>query len=252
MPASAVEVIPANEIAPAPVAPGHIGTPMALLTIAVERGSSIETIERLSALAERVEAQRARREFDEAISSFKAEAPRIVKDREIKHGEKLISRYEDMAAISKAIDPVLAKHGLSYRFRTEALEKAAKVTCIISHRSGHSEETSLSGPHDNSGSKNAIQGLGSSVTYLQRYTLKAALGLAVSNDDDCKAHGGAGDTIGEEEAESLAIKIESAGSTIKRVCAAYKIETLADLPKSRLADCERRLLATARENGKSS
>jgi hypothetical protein len=201
---------------------------MMMLNTAVERGADIATIERLAALAERMETQRARRDFDEAISSFKAEAPRIIKDREIRHGEKLISRYEDMTAIAKAIDPVLARHGLSYRFRTEALDKAVKVTCIISHRAGHSEETSLSGPHDNSGAKNAIQGLGSSVTYLQRYTLKAALGLAASEDDDAGTHG-SGDTITDDQADDIEALILNTGGEISAFLQFKRLASLSDI-----------------------
>jgi hypothetical protein len=58
------------------------------------------------------------------------------------------------------------------------------VTCIISHRDGYFEETTLSAGRDESGSKNSIQAVGSTLTYLQRMTLKAALGLAAAEDDD--------------------------------------------------------------------
>jgi hypothetical protein len=46
------------------------------------------------------------------------------------------------------------------------------------------EETTLPGMPDLSGNKNPIQAIGSAVTYLQRYTLKAALGLTVSKEED--------------------------------------------------------------------
>jgi hypothetical protein len=64
------------------------------------------------------------------------------------------------------------------------------VTCILTHEKGHSEETSLQGPPDTSGSKNSIQAVGSSVTYLCRYTLLAACGLAASEDTDGVATNG--------------------------------------------------------------
>ena len=64
-----------------------------------------------------------------------------------------------------------------------------KVTCRITHRDGHYEETSLFGPVDGSGNKNPIQAIGSAVTYLQRYTLKAAVGIAASQDDDAQEAG---------------------------------------------------------------
>ena len=58
------------------------------------------------------------------------------------------------------------------------------VTCKITHVKGHSEETTLSAPSDTSGSKNAIQAIGSTITYLERYTLLALTGLATSEMDD--------------------------------------------------------------------
>ena len=43
------------------------------------------------------------------------------------------------------------------------------------------------GGADQSGSKNGFQAIGSAVTYLQRYTLKAALGLSAEVDDDAQS-----------------------------------------------------------------
>ena len=56
---------------------------------------------------------------------------------------------------------------------------------------GHSESTVLEAAPDSSGKKNAIQQVASTVTYLQRYTLLAACGLATKDmeDDDCAGAG---------------------------------------------------------------
>jgi hypothetical protein len=58
------------------------------------------------------------------------------------------------------------------------------VTCHVSHEKGHRESTSLTGPEDVSGGKNPIQTIGSTVTYLQRYTMVSALGLSTADQDD--------------------------------------------------------------------
>ena len=58
------------------------------------------------------------------------------------------------------------------------------MTCVLSHRDGYSEETTLTAGADDSGKKNSIQAIGSTTTYLQRYTLKLALGLATQDRDD--------------------------------------------------------------------
>lgn len=133
---------------------------------------------------ERMQAMHARRSFDEAMASAKQEMPAIVKDRAVFHGETFKYKHEDLAGIAKTIDPILTKHGLSYRFRTSSRPgEPVSVTCIITGF-GYSEETTLSAGADASGGKNSIQAIGSAVTYLQRYTLKAALGLAAAHDDD--------------------------------------------------------------------
>lgn len=163
-------------------------TPMVMLDRAVQSGASVETMERLMALQERWEANQARKAFDNAIAEAKAELPVVLKGKTVDFSTskgRTHYQYEDLASIAKQVDPILSKHGLSYRFHTATdPNQPVVVSCILSHRDGHSERTALSSPPDTTGNKNSIQAIGSTVTYLQRYTLKAALGLAASSDPD--------------------------------------------------------------------
>lgn len=167
--------------------------PMDLLQRAVASGASVEVWEKLMGLQERWDANRARKAFDEALAAFKSNVPPIVKDRQVDfttNRGRTSYRYEDLDTIAKAVDKPLSAVGLSYRWRTKSdAPNSVTVTCIVSHRDGYSEENSLSAGHDGSGNKNSIQALGSVVTYLSRYTLKAALGLTASEDDDGQAVG---------------------------------------------------------------
>lgn len=167
-------------------------TPMAMLQQAVVQGAGMDTLERLMALQERWEASNARKAFDAAIASAKAKIGPIEKNRRV-HFEtakgKTDYRFEDLAAIAAVVDPVLSEFGLSYRYRTSQNNGQLTVSCVLSHRDGYSEETTLSAGYDQSGNKNGHQAVGSALTYLQRYTLKAALGLAVAHDDDGQAGG---------------------------------------------------------------
>lgn len=174
-----------------------VTTLLEILDRAIAHGASTETLARLMDLQERHEKNQARRAFDEAMASAKAKIPVIVKNRQVGFESKKAGaartdyRHEDMAEIARTIDPILAEFGLSYRFRTSSEVNAPiSVTCIVSHRDGHSEENTLRAPRDDSGNKNQIQQIGSTITYLQRYTLKAALGLAAAADDDARAAGG--------------------------------------------------------------
>jgi hypothetical protein len=200
-------------------------TPMDMLNRAVTQGADIDVLEKLMGLQERWEKNQGRKEFDEAVAAAKAEIPLVLKNR-TGHNDK---RYADFAAIASAVDPVISKHGLSYRFRTAQTDARINVTCILSHKAGHSEETTLSGPADTSGNKNAIQAIGSTLTYLQRYSLVQMLGLAASDDDDGKM-GGAGDKISEEQVQELnALMLEVKADTAKFL-KYFKIENLPDLP----------------------
>lgn len=203
-----------DEAAPAPLAM----TPMVMLSQAVERGASMEMLEKLMGLQERWEANQARKAFDAALAAAKAEIPVITKNRQVgyetKSGGKTSYQHEDLGEIARTVDPILAKHGLSYRFRTlSELNQPVSVTCIVAHRDGHSETNTLTAGRDDSGQKNLIQQIGSTITYLQRYTLKAALGLAASQDDDGRSVQGQQEEqfITEEQVMELREYLESVG-----------------------------------------
>jgi len=160
-------------------------TPMEILRDAVDGGADVATLEKLLLMQERWEAGQARKAFYEAKAAAKAEIPPIHKNREGHNGK----RYADFFAFASTVDPILAKHGLSYSFRPSQPDNFIHLTCVLFHRAGHAEENTLKGPPDTSGNKNAVQAIGSTVTYLQRYTLGAALGLAATDDDDGRASG---------------------------------------------------------------
>lgn len=201
-------------------------TPLAMLNAALERGADVVTMEKLMALHERWEASQARKAFDAAIAEAKAEIEPVVRNA-TGHNNK---RYADFAAIARAVDPIISRHGLSYRFRTNQTDRIS-VTCILSHRDGHSEETTLSGPPDASGSKNAIQAIGSTLTYLQRYSLVQALGLAAANDDDGRSAGKVDvERAAPESVQALRDKIKEVGLDEDRVSERFGVPTLDDLP----------------------
>lgn len=215
-------------------------TPMELIASAIERGMSPDVIEKLMLLQERYEASLARKAFDAAMAAAKAEIPVITKNRSVKYISKRTNEttsynHEDMAGIARIVDPILTKHGLSYRYRTSSEPgKPIQVTCIIAHKLGHNEETSLTAPPDDSGGKNNIQAIGSTVTYLQRYSLKAALGLAAAEDDDGKASE-ALEYITEAQVAELTKLIVDTGGDVAKFAEFAKVENLGCIYASRYA-----------------
>lgn len=195
-----------------------------------------DRIERFIALKERIDANAAKVDFNNALAEAKAQIGPVLKNRK-GHNDK---KYADFSAIAKVVDPVVTSLGLSYRFRTEQTDRIT-VTCIISGH-GHSEENSLSGPPDASGSKNAIQAIGSTLTYLQRYTLVQALGLSVAEDDDGKA-AGADLAVNDQQREALDNLIEQTGADLDKFLAFFQIQFLAELPSKRFDEARRMLEA---------
>lgn len=198
-------------------------TPMEMLNNAVQSGASIDTLEKLMNLQERWEKNQARKAFDQAIAAAKAEIPVIQKNAK-GHNDK---RYANFAAIASVVDPIISKHGLSYRFRTQQDDRI-HVTCILSHEAGHSEETTLSGPSDTSGSKNAIQAIGSTLQYLQRYSLNQMLGLATGEDDDGRKAGG-DEMVSEDQVAELRALIMDVDADLPKLLAYLKVERLEDI-----------------------
>lgn len=208
-------------------------TPMEMLGKALQAGAGIEILEKLMGLQERFQANQARMEFDQAIASAKAEIPVISKNRAVDFTSakgRTNYKYEDLAGIARIVTPILAKFGLSYRFRVSSnVNEPITVTCIVSHRGGHFEEVTLAGGRDDTGGKNAIQQVGSTLTYLQRMTLKAALGLAAADDDDGNA-AGMGETISEEQLMVLTTMVLEVGANLSAFCKLLKVEALVSLP----------------------
>jgi len=202
------EVITVDEQKPVAVAQN----PLAMVADAVQRGTDPATIKALMDLAERYEANEARKAFVAALTEFKNNPPEIFKSKTVDFStQKGRTHYKHagLADVSSIIGAALSKVGISHRWETEQLDGGIiRVTAILTHALGHSERTPLQAKPDDSGNKNSIQAVGSTVTYLQRYTLLSATGMAVSDgaDDD----GRQGKKLGDAELANLHHLIECA------------------------------------------
>jgi len=159
-------------------------TPASMLAMALQQGAGIDMIERLMALQATMTAAAAKSDYDRAFAAFKAESIHIFKGRKVTDGPLKGKSYAELHDVVNAVTPALSKHGLSFSWKlTKDDRDWLEITCTVSHVGGHSERVSMGGPPDAGGAKNAIQARASAITYLSRYTLKAALGVAEENDD---------------------------------------------------------------------
>lgn len=235
---------------PAPSSPN----PISIVQTAIEKGITGADLKEIMDLQERWEANQARKAFDIALYNATAEIPAIVKNRlvafEAKAGGKDTSyRHEDLAQVIDTIRPHLFKHGLGHRFDTKQdMQNGGliTVTCII-YGHGHREETSLSsGPDANGSGMNNLQRIASATTYLERYTLKAALGLASKHDDD--GRGSSADpadltNITALQLEELAALIKEVNANENAVCKACHVEKLAEMTQLQFTKAKAKLEA---------
>ena len=133
---------------------------------------------------------RARRMFNDAISAVQAELRVIPKDRS---NDYLKSRYATLDGMLGAILPVTSKHGLVVRFGSEPHPEPGMmtVTCVVS-LGDHVETVAMSGPIQVVGQSREtgraqmtpIQAIGSTTTYLKRYTLGLAFAIVLGDEQD--------------------------------------------------------------------
>ncbi len=171
-------------------------SPAVLLSIAVEKGRSLEEIGKLMDLQDRWEAKMAleaariaKSEFVAAKSKFQYEIPRLIKKTDVryptkKEDQKVEYRYAELGDISENIKESAFKNGLTYDWKIVDTGKEIEVTCILSHVGGHETTTTMKNVYDVSGGKTEMHAKASTISYLQRYTLVAILGLTTASQDD--------------------------------------------------------------------
>ncbi len=163
-------------------------TPADIVLYAMQKGADIAQIEKFMDLQMKWEADQARKAFVNDMAEFKKNPPEIVKDKLVgyknKDGSVTGYTHATLGNVTEAIVSGLARCGFSHRWDAEQQGGLIVVTCILTHKLGHSERTSLSAAKDDSGKKNQIQQVASTITYLQRYTLLAATGIATKDQGD--------------------------------------------------------------------
>lgn len=160
--------------------------PVALL----QSGVDLDKLERLWAMQVAWEQREAQKAYNAAFAAFKDEAVKIIRNRSVTDGPLKGKSYAELFSVVNAVTPALSKHGLSASWRLTKDDKDwIEVTCVLKHQLGHAEAVSMGGPPDIGGAKNAIMARASTISYLERYTLKAICGVAEQGDDDDAGNG---------------------------------------------------------------
>jgi len=209
--------------------------PMEIMMQAVKGGmgkEQLEVIERMFEFDVRVKAQQAKEAFYEAKAAFKAEVPRVIKDKENK---QYGSMYASEDALFNTVNPILSRHGLEASFSYPKHEdpKMFVVRCTLSHKLGHSEFMDADGPLDTSGSKNPLQQYKSTRTYLKKESYAAITGIASADTVDDDGNSSGNDAITEDQATEINDLIKETGSNLKVFLKVAQAEDVASIRASK-------------------
>lgn len=190
----------------------------------------IDKMERLLQMQERVQDRIAKAAYFDALAALQPNLPVITERGGIKdRNGNIQSTYALWEDVNEAIRPLLAEHGFSLSFRVRRTDNEIIVTGVLAHRDGHSAETELSLPTDTSGSKNAVQAVGSSTSYGKRYTAFALLNITTQGEDDDGRSAGAGVTVDDTQLIVLQGLASAVGADLQRFCKVFKVNSLKEI-----------------------
>lgn len=171
-------VLPADSVAVA------MTDPLTRMVAGLERlaqlGLGVEILRDVVALDRERRAEEARTQFYLAFAKLQGELPAVMRSSKSDKHE-----YAGLDEIIGATRPVLARNGFSVRFATKwPTSTQLQIVCYLTHAGGHFETAEFHTPADQGVGRNAVQALGSAVTYGKRYTLCQILNIQTEDDDD--------------------------------------------------------------------
>lgn len=163
------------------------------ITMALEKGATIEIVERMMAVRRELQSERAKGQFDQAMSDFQMRCPMIVKNKSVfnKDGRSVRYKYATLDSIVAQTKELLRELGFSYAIfaDVDVAAKCVKAKCRVTHSGGHSTESEFAVPIDPDGFMNAQQKFGSAMTFAKRYAFTNVFGILTSDEDtDANTH----------------------------------------------------------------
>jgi hypothetical protein len=175
-----------------------------------------DTLRELLAVQKDFEANEARKQYAQALVDLKRNLPSTIsRDKEVSFKSTFYT-HASLGNVLSQIEQPLAQCGFTITWETGNNGRDVSVTCRLLHCAGHSESTTLTAPNDTSGAKNPIQAVGSTVTYLQRYTVLALLGLTTADMPNAdQAPESSEPDVSVKRNQDVATKIVARGRAIK-------------------------------------
>lgn len=169
---------------PQEVAEYNPSDPQSIIRFAIEKGANVDTIERLMAVRRELQAEHAKKEFDDALAAFQAACPIIKKTKAVADkGGGVRYHFAPLDSIVTQVRDLLKEHGFSYSLTAKVENNWVESICKLTHRGGHFQTSEFKVPIDPKAFMSEAQKFASSLSYSKRYAFVGALGILTSDDD---------------------------------------------------------------------
>lgn len=227
------------------VPPENAGDMIGLLELAVEKGVTVEMMERLMAMKERSDDRASQKALVAALAAFQIACPEIPKTRKAVDtrgdGNKVLYRYAGLEEIDDAIRDALSAHGLAVTYDMGEEQGRMTVTCIVSHVEGGEKRTTFTSPvGDGTSIMSKPQKQAATFTYGKRQALVAALGLTCCDEDNDGA-GAPAACITEKQVADLRALLDEAKVPEDKFCQRAGIGALGDMEAKKYDNAVRAL-----------
>lgn len=221
-----------------------------------------EAMKQVFDLQKEMVAEQARIDAIVSFHAMKKKLPSINKDGRIEiaakdkpgggRTTKQSTPFATYPNLRRIVDPIISEFGFSMWDETAPTPDGSRINVIVhlDHNSGHTRKTEFPLPAETSGSKNNVQGWGSSFSSGRRYGAIAVLGIVTEAKEDQDRDGhpqeprrGANAAAGEDppgadesiaaitqdQQDTLRDLLEQKGKKSADFCKAWKIDKLASL-----------------------
>jgi hypothetical protein len=159
----------------------------ALFQLAIEK-NNIDVIERMMAVRRELEADYAKKAFQQAMAAFQRDCPSVAKSRPVNNAESKGGghryNFAPLEDIVRQVGSLIAEHGFTYTWNSTTVGNEITVHCIVTHSLGHREITDFKSTCDAPPGANRQQGAGSGFSYGKRYSFIGAFGIVLVDEDD--------------------------------------------------------------------
>lgn len=228
-----------------------------ILAAAADPRCDVSKMQALLNMQRDVEEREAKKDFTRAFIALQEALPSIGRDGKIEIRAKdakgdrsgpvqQSTPYATFNNIMKIVKPLLKEHGFALSFSTEPSGERLLVKGLLEGH-GHERTTSFPLPAETSGSKNNVQGWGSSMSYGKRYCTIALLNIVseATDDADTDGHrgtfkhakdGGLAEAVEQPKLSpaskaELEMVMQQCGVAPANFCTHYGIKETADLPQ---------------------